>query len=75
MVTCAGVGLHKGGTTRSSQGHLKVTARSNQPKSVKIVSHKLLKPTWPQHVGTPNTSQEFTGVIWGLEGNTPPPPE
>ena len=25
----------------------------------------------PQHVGTPNTSQEVTGVIWGLEGNTP----
>ena len=25
----------------------------------------------PQHVGTPNTSQEVTGVILGLEGNTP----
>ena len=25
----------------------------------------------PQHVGTPNIYQEVTGVIWGLEGNTP----
>ena len=24
-----------------------------------------------QHVGTPNTYQEVTGVIWGLEGDTP----
>ena len=34
----AGVGLHKGVTSRSCQGHLKVTAKSNQPKSVKILS-------------------------------------
>ena len=30
--TWAGVGLPKGVTSRSCQGHLKVTAKSNQPK-------------------------------------------
>ena len=38
MGTWAGVGLHMSVTPRSSQGHLKVTTMSNQPKRVKLVS-------------------------------------
>ena len=84
-MTWAEVGLHKGVTPRSCQGHLKVTAKSNQPKRVKIVSfcsycsnsvhlRCLWVMTIETHlVGTPNTSQEVTWVIWRLESNTPPP--
>ena len=38
MVTWAGMGLRMGITLRSCKGHFKVTTRSDQPKSVKIVS-------------------------------------
>ena len=84
MVTWAGVGPYKGVTSRSCKGHLKVTAWSNQPKIVKIVSFRcycsnsvhlrwlwLLKPTQaPTRRYTKHISRGYR-VIWGLEGNTP----